>query len=277
MYGKRTRRYVRLTGPRKNSPLAGRSKKVPVPKAVVRSFAPENSSLPVLARLPRRVANLDYGGTICEDSGEPHWGYLEIYHDEGVLFLVGPPICRNREFRIPALLGTSPAFWYRCKKTPWLIVEAADLASAAPLSCAFREISRYERRRRRSLRAEGFHTKEHLRDLWALQEGRCYFSGKPLGQRFEDLEFHVDHLVPLAAGDRYFDAGPCGTHWPDNLVLVAAFVNRGRGARRVAEYLAEVRRTKVFTPTSAKNRRLIDARRAAHFADFLQEHRDSGR
>ena len=104
-----------------------------------------------------------------------------------------------------------------------------------------RLIGRIEGRWRRAARERmkkgngGRYTRRDLKTLWEIQGGRCYFTGRPLGDSFEEGEFHVDHLTPLAAG---------GGNGPVNLALVTPACNRGKRARGKYAYWRILRPTK---------------------------------
>lgn len=72
--------------------------------------------------------------------------------------------------------------------------------------------------------AEGKHTADDLRLLYALQEGRCAYCGITLHG-----EYHVDHVQPISRG---------GSNWPDNLAIACRDCNHSKSNKTVAEWLA---------------------------------------
>ncbi len=169
------------------------------------------------------------------------------------------------------LIGNSEPIWIERKRGKFLLFECTTRAQEWAVRKKFWAIGSQERRAARHKKAEGHHLKEHIRVLWDVQRGHCYFSGEALGQKFEDREYSVDHLYPLARRPWPYLA-PKGTHWPINLALVTPFVNRGKGGRTPVDYLAEVKQFKTFSPTTAKERHRIDSLRHEVFAEYMTEH-----
>lgn len=126
------------------------------------------------------------------------------------------------------------------------------------------------RRKDRERSAAGFHLPEHYRTLWEIQEGRCYFSGEPLGTRFEERAFSVDHLRPLAARQPPFGDGIAGTQWPTNLALVTVHVNKSKGANTAEQYVALAPSLRIKL-RSARERREIDRARREAFRGFIEK------
>lgn len=132
------------------------------------------------------------------------------------------------------------------------------------------------RRRARLKRAEGFHLPGHIRVLWEIQAGKCYFSGERLGMAFEERKFAVDHLTPIAVRPAPFSGIP-GTNWPVNLALVTKRVNSMKGADDADTFLWRLRHEPgryhpAFAATPRKVRVAIDDLRRERFGDFMEEH-----
>ena len=161
--------------------------------------------------------------------------------------------------------------WVKRGRSRFLLFVAPSWSEDGVFYERMKSITARARRAARVRKAAGHHLKEHYRILWEIQDGRCYFSGEPLGQNFEDRKYSVDHLYPLASG-RFMCFLPAGTQWPVNLALVTPFVNSGKGGRKPGEYLSEVRKFKTFIPRPTKERRKIDRLRFKLFADFMREH-----
>jgi 5-methylcytosine-specific restriction endonuclease McrA len=77
--------------------------------------------------------------------------------------------------------------------------------------------------RARKAAAEGRHTAADIRKLRAAQKDNCACCGTGL-----EGKGHVDHIVSLKRG---------GSNWPDNLQLLCAACNIGKGARPFEEFI----------------------------------------
>lgn len=77
-------------------------------------------------------------------------------------------------------------------------------------------------RRARKNKAGGKHTKEDVRQLIALQAGRCWWCCEDVGG-----DFHVDHRIPIARG---------GGSEPANLVISCQTCNLSKGAKMPWEF-----------------------------------------
>lgn len=73
-------------------------------------------------------------------------------------------------------------------------------------------------RQEREKEAGGHYTQEVIDKLFAIQLGRCYYSGDVLTR--EPKNFDIDHLLPVYLG---------GTNWPANLALVKTSINKMKG------------------------------------------------
>ena len=172
---------------------------------------------------------------------------------------------------LDGLICGCETIWAERKGEKFFLFACTDHSQDVALRKTLQLIGRKERRLARQRNAPGHHLKEHYRMLWAIQNGRCYFSGVPLGKRFEDREFSIDHLHPLAVRPPPFSS-PKGTNWPVNLALVTTTVNRAKGARSPYSFLAEVRKYKSFVPVPGKERRRIDKLRYKLFGEYMREH-----
>lgn len=81
-------------------------------------------------------------------------------------------------------------------------------------------------RRARARAGGGKHTQADINRLYAEQEGRC----KVCASDFFETGYHVDHVVPLAAG---------GSNGPENLQLLCPTCNVRKGAKPFGEFLME--------------------------------------
>lgn len=97
--------------------------------------------------------------------------------------------------------------------------QAANLAYAASLSA----------KRRAQQRGAAAHLTTDERNIVAVIYQTCRRVTKCVG-----LEFHVDHVMPLALG---------GKHEPSNLQLLPAAVNRKKGAKNPEEFNLRFSRT----------------------------------
>jgi 5-methylcytosine-specific restriction endonuclease McrA len=72
-------------------------------------------------------------------------------------------------------------------------------------------------RRARRKGAEGSHTAEDLKAIYAAQGGKCAVCHASLRDRKE-----LDHITPLVSG---------GSNWPSNLQYLCRSCNRSKGAK----------------------------------------------
>jgi hypothetical protein len=173
--------------------------------------------------------------------------------------------------RLDPLIGKCERTWVMTKGGRFLAFECQDRTHNLQIRLSFWSIGSKVRRKARLKKAPGHHLPKHLEKLWEIQRGRCYFSGIKLGESFVERKFSVDHLYPIATRPPPYCA-PQGTHWPINLALVATKVNQGKGSRTPAEYLAEVKRSKSYTATTATERRRVDKLRHQAFREYMQKH-----
>lgn len=156
------------------------------------------------------------------------------------------------------------------RKRRFVLFPILENRRAHEVYTCLRLLSKSERRRHRVATATGHHLKEHYRVLWEVQRGQCYYSGAPLGARFEDRKFCVDHIAPLCP--RPIIGGVPGTNWPTNLALTTKRVNDLKGGDPVRFFLREARRLRWFEPTSYRERCRIDRERQKAFSNFLIKH-----
>lgn len=102
-----------------------------------------------------------------------------------------------------------------------------------------------------------YHTRRDLQTLWAIQKGRCYYSGRILGTTFETATYHIDHIEPLTSG---------GHNGPLNLALVTPLMNQRKCGLRRPSFLRRLKR-------SARQRKfmaVVDAARKIHFSGICR-------
>ena len=80
------------------------------------------------------------------------------------------------------------------------------------------------KRRANKLSADGFHTAEDVKRIYAAQKGLCAECREPLGDGF-----HADHIKPLAKG---------GDNWPGNIQCLCPSCNFRKHARLPHEWAA---------------------------------------
>jgi hypothetical protein len=73
------------------------------------------------------------------------------------------------------------------------------------------------RRRAAKLRSESHHTASDVRLQYKSQGGRCWWCGKPVGERYD-----VDHRIPLSRG---------GSDGPENICISCPSCNRRKNYR----------------------------------------------
>jgi 5-methylcytosine-specific restriction endonuclease McrA len=83
-----------------------------------------------------------------------------------------------------------------------------------------------QRRKARVMTAEGFHTKEDVQRKYEAQQGRCWWCGKPVGEKY-----HADHLIPLAKG---------GSNGPENIVVACQPCNSRKHAKMPLEFIGRL-------------------------------------
>lgn len=178
---------------------------------------------------------------------------------------------RAEEKRLIPLIAACERISTEHKNDSFILVECRDWNHSTLIRRSLQRFDAEERRKARIKNATGHHLKEHYRTLWDIQSGRCYFSGELLGETFEDRNFSIDHLVPLATRSFPYADIP-GTNWPINLALVTLRVNKMKGGKRPDEFIDEVRRKKPFIPRPTKERREIDSLRGKVFGDYMRYH-----
>lgn len=77
-------------------------------------------------------------------------------------------------------------------------------------------------RRREWKKSDNPPTKNDIGRLFDEQGGLCFWTGDPLGDKYE-----IDHIVPLSRG---------GTHTPDNIALATPAANRSKGSLMPLEF-----------------------------------------
>jgi 5-methylcytosine-specific restriction endonuclease McrA len=103
----------------------------------------------------------------------------------------------------------------RAKKNAW----SKTWAKANP---AKRSVFR-RNRRARELTAEGSHTIEDVRRIYAAQKGKCACCKTKVGNTY-----HVDHIQPLSKG---------GSNWPSNLQILCPTCNLSKSDRNPVEFM----------------------------------------
>ena len=85
------------------------------------------------------------------------------------------------------------------------------------------------RRRARKLAAGGTHTASDIKSQYRRQKGRCYWGSRVNPECTQTLTrgYHVDHVIPLAAG---------GSNGPENLVLACPSCNQRKGAKHPMDF-----------------------------------------
>lgn len=82
---------------------------------------------------------------------------------------------------------------------------------------------RYHEKRARRRSAPGSISKDLAKRLFTLQKGKCPCCKQPLGERY-----HMDHIIPLAAG---------GTNTDDNIQLMRSRCNQQKSAKHPIEFM----------------------------------------
>ncbi len=81
----------------------------------------------------------------------------------------------------------------------------------------------------------GYHTREDVEAIWALQEVRCYFCECRLETDPEFGTYHKDHLRPKSLG---------GPDWPHNIALTCPMCNQKKLTKGEGQYWNVLARTK---------------------------------
>ena len=82
---------------------------------------------------------------------------------------------------------------------------------------------RYHAKRARRRGAPGSISKDLAKRLFTLQKGKCPCCKQPLGERY-----HMDHIIPLAAG---------GTNTDENIQLMRSRCNQQKSAKHPIEFM----------------------------------------
>lgn len=111
------------------------------------------------------------------------------------------------------------AYHYEIYKDPDVRRKAAERARKWALenpekAWVRRQISRIKRR---GLKVDGSHSAEDIKRIFKLQKGKCAYCRQKAG-----LDYHVDHIVPLAKG---------GSNYAKNLQITCAKCNMAKHAR----------------------------------------------
>ena len=76
--------------------------------------------------------------------------------------------------------------------------------------------------------AEGKHSPEDIKRIYAAQQGRCAICRDHVGD-----DYHVDHIMPLAGG---------GTNWPNNLQVLCPACNHSKKDKDPIEHMRSLGR-----------------------------------
>jgi hypothetical protein len=116
---------------------------------------------------------------------------------------------------------------------------AFDVTSfEASLEEGRRQRQRWRSESRRSLEVAcpGHHSPQDVQDIWAFQDGKCYFCLQPLGAPGEADAFVKDHLIPVRD---WF----AGSQWPHNIALTCVHCNTEKHHRTERQYWALLKKT----------------------------------
>ena len=223
------------------------------------------------ARLSRTELELlrDCAEMVCNDEPDP---YTERWNIGFSIFCLHSTMFESLARKLEPLIPAKRT-WVKRREEQFLVFTCTRDGTRSLVRSLLQEAGKQMRRRARLAKAEGHHLPKHYRVLWEIQDGKCYFSGARLGLRFEDREFSVDHLVPLAEKSWPY-AGIPGTNWPTNLALVTKRVNLMKGSDDAATFVWQLKHrpklyTKTFKPTSHRERMRIDRLRHERFADYI--------
>jgi len=150
-------------------------------------------------------------------------------------------------------------------------------ANRAVAELLFEKLRRYEKnrdsaKRRRFLertQSTGIYTASDIEEIFAAQDGLCYFSGQLLSRN--ERNYSIDHLRPVKAD---------GTSWPGNLALVLKAVNQEKQDLSVRKYWAIlgkrygvewVRNRLLFCQRVDAKRKIIDRKRKVSVRTLLSE------
>jgi 5-methylcytosine-specific restriction endonuclease McrA len=135
---------------------------------------------------------------------------------------------RDYAARDPEAQAASTKRWYQKKWDEQKAKRVANSAKLAEYGKAYARANpekgraRSQRRRARTIGAEGYHIAEDVRRIGDLQKWRCHWCGKLTKDRF-----HVDHIKPLSKG---------GSNWPNNLCIACPSCNRRKSATDPIEF-----------------------------------------
>jgi 5-methylcytosine-specific restriction endonuclease McrA len=87
--------------------------------------------------------------------------------------------------------------------------------------------ARQRRYQERKKQAGGAFAPEHVAIKYELQQGKCFYCGKDLGD-----EYHTDHRIPLFRG---------GSNWPQNIVVACPLCNQKKATSMPEDFIARLK------------------------------------
>lgn len=118
---------------------------------------------------------------------------------------------------------------------------------------------RAEHRKWLELVCEGTYAPDDIKSIYDIQQGRCYFSGKPISLEMKD--YSVDHLKPVWSG---------GSFWPGNLALLRKKINQDKHGRTKTQYWKILEETKGRSWVAQQKARCADVDKARRAIDRVR-------
>ncbi len=139
------------------------------------------------------------------------------------------------------------------------------------------QITKYEKNKYRSesralnlhLLSSGIYKQEDIEQLFEIQQGRCYYTGKELVKKPKN--YTIDHIIPVTKG---------GSSWPSNLALTLASVNREKHNHSKRKYFSILEKRygkewrvkqSEFCKKVNSDRRAVDKVRKKQVSNHLQD------
>ena len=116
-------------------------------------------------------------------------------------------------------------------------------------------------------KSDGLYEDDDIREIYQLQEGKCYYTGKPISLDAKD--YAIDRIIPIHQG---------GSSWPRNLALTTKAVRQEKFEKSKRAYwhilakkhgTAWATKQRTVCETIDKQRLKIDRRRKATVEDLI--------
>jgi len=114
-------------------------------------------------------------------------------------------------------------------------------------------------------KSAGLYEKEDIENIYKIQKGLCYYSGKPLHGKYS-----IDHIKPVRSG---------GNSWPENIALVLKEINQEKHGKTKTAFLNKLKKSygkqwfkkqMAFIKNVDNQRKIIDKRRKTSIINIIK-------